>query len=66
MTKSTQGNTTHCETVLPLAGQRKATKGKAGVSLLVAGSTAIVPLELLEEISLRLLFLGRWLLAMLC
>ena len=45
------GKRTHCEVEVPRAGQKKATRGKAGLSLLEIGSSVTVPLELLVEVS---------------
>ena len=52
------GRRTHCE-VEVLAGQKKATRGKAGSSLFVSGSVLIVPLELLVVGSGFRFFRGR-------
>jgi hypothetical protein len=51
------GRVTHSVCV-PLAGQKKATRGKAGFSRVVVASIVIVPLELLGLADL--FFLGRW------
>lgn len=52
------GRMTHWETDA-LAGQKNATRGKAGVSLFVEGSVLTVPLELAEEMSSFLFLRGR-------
>lgn len=54
------GKVTHWE-VVPFAGQKKATKGKAGFSRLESVSRSTVPLELLDDSkSAFRFFLGRY------
>lgn len=54
-----QDKMTHWE-VAVRAGQKKATRGKAGFSCLVWTSRVMVPLELLEEMSALRFLRGLW------
>jgi hypothetical protein len=53
------GSKSHCDVDVPLTGQKKATKEKAGFSRFEIGSRVRVPLELLVAASCRRFLRGR-------